>query len=123
MPHRVLVVDDVRDTAETLTRLVVGLGYEGRSISDPREAVAAASTFKPTVVLLDIGMPYINGYELCPLLRDALAPTPVRIVAVTAWGSPQDRAHSKAVGFDAHLVKPVGLDLIDATIKQLLPKN
>jgi len=121
--HRVLVVDDVKDVAETFAKVLEGLGYESKSITDPRDAVEAACAFKPSVVLLDIGMPHINGYELCPLLREALKPARVRIVAVTAWGSSNDRAHSRAVGFDAHLVKPVAVDVIDATVKELLPKT
>ena len=102
---RILVIDDVADVAKTLTAVVSGLGHTAQYVTDPREAVDVARTFKPTLVLLDIGMPYINGFELAPMLRSALAPA-VRIVAVTAWGSAKDKAHSRACGFDDHLVKP-----------------
>jgi CheY-like chemotaxis protein len=68
-------------------------------------------------------MPHINGYQLAPMLRTGLLPAEVRIVAVTAWGSQQDREHSRAAGFDAHLLKPVGVDLLQATIRELLPES
>ena len=120
MTHRILVIDDMSDAADALTRLLGTYGYEGKYVTDPRDAVATACAFKPAIVLLDIGMPHINGYELCPMLRTALEPSPVRIVAVTAWGSDQDRKRSRAVGFDAHLVKPTDSALILATIAELL---
>lgn len=121
MPHRILVVDDVKDTAETLAAVLVELGHEATPVTDPRKAVAVARKFKPALILLDIGMPHINGYELAPMLRQGLLPERVRIIAVTAWGSETDRAHSRTAGFDAHLVKPVGGDLLQATIRELLP--
>lgn len=121
MPHRILVVDDVKDTAETLAAVLVELGHEATPVTDPRQAVAVARKFKPALILLDIGMPHINGYELAPMLRQGLLPERVRIIAVTAWGSETDRAHSRTAGFDAHLVKPVGGDLLQATIRELLP--
>jgi CheY-like chemotaxis protein len=116
------VVDDLQDAAESLAALVVTLGHDATSVTDPREAVAVAQAFKPALVLLDIGMPHINGYELAPMLRKGLLPAEVRIVAVTAWGSQQDREHSRAAGFDAHLLKPVGVELLQAAIRQLLPE-
>ncbi len=119
MAHRILVVDDLRDAAETLSALIVELGHEATCVTDPREAVQAARIFRPAMVFLDIGMPFINGYELCPMLRTALERSCV-IVAVTAYGSALDREHSRAAGFDAHLVKPVTGALIRATIKELL---
>jgi len=94
------------DVAKMLAAVVDGLGHTTQYVTDPRVAVDVARSFKPTVVLLDIGMPHINGFELAPMLRNALAPAAIRIVAVTAWGSAQDKAHSKACGFDDHLVKP-----------------
>ncbi len=121
MPHRILVVDDVKDTAETLAAVLVELGHDATPVTDPRKAVAVAREFKPALILLDIGMPHINGYELAPMLRQGLLPERVRIIAVTAWGSETDRAHSRTAGFDAHLVKPVGGDLLQATIRELLP--
>ena len=115
---RVFVVDDVRDAAEMLVSLLQAYGYEASHVTDPRVAVETAKRFQPDIVLVDIGMPHINGYELAPLLRRAL-PERVRLIAVTAWGSEQDRRHSKAVGFDQHLVKPVDDKTLRSTIDQL----
>lgn len=102
-----------------LAVLVETLGHTVAYITDPRTAVAKAKTFRPQIVLLDIGMPYINGYELAPLLREALHPAPVSIVAVTAWGSDQDREHSRALGFAAHLLKPAAPHAVAKAIDDL----
>jgi CheY-like chemotaxis protein len=111
-PCRVLVIDDMVDVAKTLAAVVGGLGPTTQYLTDPRLAVDVARSFKPTLVLLDIGMPHINGFQLAPMLRNALAPSALRIVAVTAWGSARDRAHSKACGFDDHLVKPASVSAL-----------
>lgn len=120
---RVLVVDDVQDIAETLAALVTAMGYEAKAVTDPRKAVEAAKLFGPDLVLLDIGMPHINGYDLAPLIREALRPSTIRIAAVTAWGSAKDKALSRASGFDAHLVKPISEPLLRAAISELLPSE
>jgi len=117
-PCRVRVVEGVPDVAEMLTELVKTHGHHVECVTDPREAVKVATKFQPRIVLLDIGMPHINGYQLAPLLRTALSPTRVAIIAVTAWGSVQDQAHSKAAGFDAHLVKPAGDKMIADVLKK-----
>lgn len=113
----------MQDAADMLTALVVEMGYDAKNIVDPREAVKAAQEFRPSLILLDIGMPHINGYQLCPMLRKALEPAPVHIVAVTAWGSRQDRDHSRAAGFDAHLLKPVEVAQLEATMEKLHPQR
>src|SRR3954464_12859703 len=115
---RVLVVDDVSDVATTLAELIKTYGHTVECVTDPREAVRVATQFQPRIVLLDIGMPHINGYQLAPLIRKALLPTRVAIVAVTAWGSEQDMAHSRAAGFEAHLVKPAGDRMIAEVLKK-----
>ncbi len=120
MPHtcRVLVVDDMPDTARTLAALVVAIGHTAEYVTDPRLAVDHAKRFQPELVLLDIGMPHINGYELAPMLRAAVAPRRISIVAVTAWGSQQDRDHSKAAGFEEHLRKPAQMPVIESVIER-----
>ena len=107
-PHtcRILIIDDAPDAALTLAILVRRLGHTVEYVTNPLDAVEVAMRFRPEVVLLDIGMPYINGYHLAPMLREALAPDPVSIIAVTAWGSERDRDLSRAAGFQEHLVKP-----------------
>ena len=118
--RRVLVVDDVADVTDMLLGLLDSGGYDAAGVTDPREAVRVALEFRPDTALIDIGMPHINGYELAPMLREALAPQRLWMVAVTAWGSERDREHSKAVGFDAHLVKPVGAEMLLTTLAKFI---
>ena len=115
---RILVIDDLADFAESLTRVVQAAEYAAKCVTDPRVAVEAAREFRRDLVLLDIGMPYINGYELAPMLRKALEPPRLRIAAVTAWGSDTDRQLSKSLGFDAHLVKPISEGLLRHTLEE-----
>jgi CheY-like chemotaxis protein len=120
MTARILVIDDALDAAKLLVTLLSMLGYTAEYVTDPRKAIQAARDFKPGVVLLDIGMPHINGYELAPLLRDMLQPAQIKIIAVTAWGSELDRQHSRAAGFDSHLVKPVSAEMLQSELQKFL---
>jgi CheY-like chemotaxis protein len=105
--HRVLVVDDNRDSAQSLATLLrlhgqeVAVGYDGD------EALHKALEFQPDLVLLDIGMPNVNGYDACRMIREQPRNKDVMMVALTGWGQDEDRRKSKQAGFDAHLVKPV----------------
>ena len=108
--RRVLVVDDNKDAAATLALLLRTLGHETRVAHDGREALRAAAQFKPEVVLLDIGLPDLDGYEVARRLRALDSAHKCRIVAVTGWGQEHDRQRSSEAGFDLHLVKPVGTD-------------
>jgi CheY-like chemotaxis protein len=103
---RVLVVDDNMDTANTLQLLLRSLGHETRVANDGPAALAAADEFRPDVVLLDIGMSGMNGYEVARHLRSRKEGR-LKIVAITGWGTEADRARSTDAGFDVHLVKPV----------------
>ena len=105
--QRVLIVDDNRDAARTLELLLRSLGHETRVAYDGAEALAAAPSFEPHVVLLDIGLPGIDGYEVARRLRAMRELERVRIVAITGWGQEADRQRSREAGFDLHLVKPV----------------
>jgi CheY-like chemotaxis protein len=102
----VLVVDDNMDTANTLQLLLRSLGHETRVANDGPAALAAADEFRPDVVLLDIGMSGMNGYEVARRLRSRKEGR-LKIVAITGWGTEADRARSTDAGFDVHLVKPV----------------
>ncbi len=107
--RRVLVVDDNRDGAETLATLLRATGHEVRVAYDGPTALAEAHTFRPDVVLCDIGMPGMDGYEVARRLRqDADLPHPV-LIAVTGYGQAEDRRRTHAAGFDHHLTKPVDL--------------
>jgi CheY-like chemotaxis protein len=103
---RVLIVDDNFDAASTLEGLMRSLGHVTRVAYHGQQALEIAQDFKPQVVLLDIGLPDISGYEVARRLRTIVS-APMKIVAVTGWGTETDRNRSAEAGFDLHLVKPV----------------
>jgi PAS domain S-box-containing protein len=103
---RILVVDDNVDAAQTLEMLLKALGHEAMVAYDGPQALEAMTQFVPDVVLLDIGLPGMNGYEVARRMR-AAAGAGLRIVAITGWGKEDDRKRSAEAGFDLHLVKPV----------------
>jgi signal transduction histidine kinase len=105
--RRVLVADDNHDAATALTLQLQLAGHDVRTAYDGLEALTVADAFRPEIVLLDLGMPKLNGYETARHLRARPWGESVRIVALTGWGQPQDRARSAEAGFDVHLVKPV----------------
>jgi CheY-like chemotaxis protein len=103
----VLIVDDLKDSAESLARLLGLAGHEVRVAFDGDEGVAAAESFRPDVVLLDIGMPRLNGYDACRRIRHQAWGREMVLIAVTGWGQEHDRRRSEEAGFSRHLVKPV----------------
>jgi PAS domain S-box-containing protein len=105
--RRILVADDNRDSAESLAMLLELTGHETRTAHDGLAAVAAAEAFRPDVLLCDIGMPKLNGYEVACRIRDQPWGRGMVLVALTGWGQEEDRRKSQEAGFDAHLVKPV----------------
>ncbi len=109
---RVLVVEDNVDAAETLADLLRIWGYEVETVHDGQAAVVAAPRFRPQVVLLDIGLPRMNGYEVARWLRRQGDLGDLLIVAVTGYGQESDRVRGREAGFDHHLVKPVDLDAL-----------
>jgi PAS domain S-box-containing protein len=104
---RILIVDDNFDAATTLNMLMTSLGYETCVVGNGLEALQSVRAFKPNVVLLDIGLPGIDGYEVARRLRAMKPNQVIRIVAVTGWGQEADKQKSRAAGIDVHLVKPV----------------
>ncbi len=111
--HRILVVDDNEDAAELLSRALTRRGFDVRVAHDGPEALRVAGEFLPDAAVLDIGLPIMDGYELAECLRRALGEGLTRLVAVTGYGQPSDRARSAKAGFDAHLVKPVELTQLE----------
>ena len=105
--HRILVVDDNRDSAASLAMLLKLTGNETRTAFDGLEAVEAAAAFQPEVVLLDIGLPKLNGFEAARQIRDRAGGRCPILIALTGWGQEDDRRRSKDAGFDGHMVKPV----------------
>lgn len=106
-PQRILVVDDSRDIADSLASMLRLLGNETCTAYDGEEAIAAADAFRPDVVILDIGLPKLNGYEACLRIRDLDQGKSMVIIAQSGWGQETDRRRTSEAGFDHHLVKPV----------------
>lgn len=103
---RILVADDNVDSAASLALMLKIMGHEVRTANDGLQAVEVAAAFRPDVILLDIGMPNLNGYEACRRIREGPGEGAV-LVALTGWGQDEDRRRSREAGFDHHLVKPV----------------
>jgi len=104
--RKILVVDDNRAAADMLAMIVKMLGHEVRVANDGREGVDAAREFRPDVILMDIGMPRMNGYEAARLIRGQDWGNGIHLVALTGWGQEEDRKRTRDAGFDHHLVKP-----------------
>ena len=106
-PLNVLVVDDNPDAAESLALVLRAVGHDVRVAWNGLDALTAARELPPDVVLLDLGMPFMNGYEAAHQFRADPAIRSAVLVAVTGWGSDDDRRRTREAGFDRHLVKPV----------------
>jgi CheY-like chemotaxis protein len=104
--HRVLIVEDSLDSAETLGELIRRWGHEVQLAHDGATALRMARQFKPSVILLDIGLPDMDGYAVAHRLRGEDLGGEM-LVALTGYGEPQDRARAQQAGFDHHLTKPV----------------
>jgi PAS domain S-box-containing protein len=109
---RVLIADDNHDAAVSLSMLLQAMGHDTRVVHDGIEALEEAEIFKPDIVLLDIGMPRLDGYETARKLASRPWAAATQIVAVTGWGQEADRQRAKEAGFHRHLVKPVDLDAL-----------
>jgi CheY-like chemotaxis protein len=96
-------------------------GNETHTVYGGLEAVDAAATFKPDVVLLDIGLPKLNGYEVCRKIREQPWGKDMVLVALTGWGQEEYRQKSKDAGFNGHLVKPIDLAVLTKLLTELLP--
>jgi PAS domain S-box-containing protein len=116
--RRILVVEDNEDGREALATLLRLSGHEVEEAATGREALASAERNPPQLVLLDIGLPDLDGYQVAAALRASLGDR-VRLVALTGYGQPGDRERVRDAGFDAHLLKPVGLDAISRTVASL----
>lgn len=121
--RRVLIVDDNRDAADTLAEMLRVMGYEAFTAYDGVEAVARAQELKPDAVLLDLGMPRLDGYGACRAIRAACVGERLALLALSGWGQTADRERSSSAGFDRHLVKPVRPDELVAAIEELLQKG
>jgi signal transduction histidine kinase len=116
-PRRVLVVDDNEDNVAALAQLLRQQGHMVETAVDGEAAYAAAERFRPEVVLLDIGMPKLNGYEVCRRIRQQPWGHSMRVIAQTGWGQADDRRRTEEAGFDGHMVKPVDPVLLATVLR------
>lgn len=114
--RRILVVDDNRDSAQTLSMMLDLMGHQTAMAFDGQEAIDSVANDPPELIFLDIGLPRLNGYEVCRRIRELPGGNEIVIVALTGWGQEDDRRRSTDAGFDFHLVKPIDL----ATMEELL---
>lgn len=119
--HRILVVDDNVDAADSLAMLLQVRGDEVRVAYDGLEALEAEVAFRPEVVLLDIGMPKLSGYDVARRLRDERGPG-ILIIAITGWGQEEDRQRARDAGFNFHFTKPVDFEMLLELIDRESPR-
>jgi signal transduction histidine kinase len=117
-PHRILVVDDNADAAEAMALMLRMSGHEVELAFDGVEALRVAEAFTPDVVLLDLGMPRLNGFDTARTMRAQPWGRDIRLIALTGWGQPKDRHETLEAGFNAHLVKPVGHEELVAALNR-----
>jgi CheY-like chemotaxis protein len=115
---RILVVEDNADSAETMARLLGLFGHEVRVARDGLQAIALAKSWQPAFVLLDLGLPAMDGYEVAIRLRREAACRESVLIAVTGYGRPEDRRRSRAAGIDHHLLKPVDPEVLLALMSR-----
>ena len=119
--RRILVADDNLDSAESLGQLLELMGNEVVTVNDGLQAVDLAATFRPDVILLDIGMPKLNGFDTCRRIRQQPWSENTVVIALTGWGTDEDRRRSEEAGFDHHLVKPVDFSALETLLAALPP--
>lgn len=119
----ILVVDDNRDAADTLAVLVRTAGHHVRIAYDGQAALVTAMAQKPNVILLDIGLPKINGYDVACLLRTQPDTKDATIIAVTGYGTDGDKARARAAGFDFQLLKPASPKDLFALFREPRPSK
>ena len=123
---RILVVEDNDDGRASLVEFLMGLGHEVHQAADGVAAVEAACEKEPDVVLLDLGLPRLDGYQVAQQLRARFPPERMAIIALTGWGAPRDMLRTREVGVDKHLVKPVDpialSQMIDFLVQRLAPR-
>lgn len=117
--RKIMVVDDSMDAATSLAELLELLGHQTRVAHNGPDALLLAASFRPDVILLDIGMPGMNGYDVCQRLRQEPWGRSMVVVALTGWGQPEDRRRAREAGFDNHLVKPADFQELESILSEL----
>ncbi len=121
--RKILVADDNRDAAESLAMILAILGHEVHTASDGQEAVDAAEALRPDMVVLDIGMPRLNGYQAARRIREQPWGRNIVLVALTGWGQAEDKRQAMAAGFTAHMVKPAEPTALAALLRSEPPRE
>ncbi|PQO46239.1 ATP-binding protein [Blastopirellula marina] len=121
--HRVLVVDDNAAAADMLSKVVKMLGNEVRTAEDGKQAIEVAESFRPEIILMDLGMPKMNGYEAARHIRQTEWGKDILLIALTGWGQQEDRERTTAAGFDMHLVKPAEPSELQKILRQSARKG
>ncbi len=116
---RILVVDDNHDSALSLAMVLTMMGHETRTAHDGEAAVTTAESFLPEVILLDIGLPKLNGYEVAQQIRQHPWGEEMFLIAVTGWGQDEDRRRSADAGLNLHMVKPVTPAALESVLADL----
>lgn len=114
--HRVLLVDDNADSSEPLSLLLQSKGHETRVSTDGEEAILVADDFRPNCVVLDLGLPRMDGYEVARRLRERPYGAELVLVALTGWAGKDVRSKAADAGFDYHLVKPVNWEELERIV-------
>ncbi len=117
--RRILIVDDNRDALESLAALMEMAGHRVRTAPDGELALAVARDFRPDIILLDLGLPKVDGYEVARRIRGEPWGKEVVLVALTGWGQETDRRRTRETGFDSHLVKPIDLEVLTKLVHGL----
>ena len=115
-PTRILIIEDEVDSAWTMAALLEELGCETRIATDGAEAIPKAFEFHPRIVLLDLGLPTMDGYQVAQLLRQAPELSSVLIIAISGYGAPEDKQKAYHWGIDLHLTKPVKINFLKELI-------
>ncbi|WP_411280966.1 PAS domain S-box protein [Gemmatimonas sp.] len=115
---RILIVDDNRDSANSLSMMLRLVGNDTRTAYDGQAGVALAGAFRPDVILLDIGLPKVNGYEVCRSIREQSWGKGVLLIAVTGWGQDEDIRRAREAGFDRHMVKPANIQSLTTILAE-----
>lgn len=120
--RRILIVDDYKDSAQSLAMFLRLMGNDVHTSYDGPSALEAAAVYIPEVVLLDIGLPGMTGYEVARSLRSLPGLEKAILVAVTGWGQEEDRRRCKEAGFDQHVIKPIDFDFLPKLLEGTQPK-
>lgn len=118
-PRRVLIVDDNADSADSTGMLLSHFGAEVRVVHDSTSGLAEIDAWRPEVVVLDLGMPGLDGYEVARRARARFGAAEMTLIALTGWGQQEDRERTRAAGFDHHLVKPVDPAILQALLRAM----